>query len=340
MRNHIMRNAFNQVFQPALRGVFPFRVSQLFSQGEAGAWFAPSDIDALFQDTAGTTPVTAAGQPVALARDKSGNSSNAEQGTSGSRPLYAVRPATGTRNLTDYSQVVSATVAPDQGYFANNLTGIRAGSSGVVNDDTQTPEIPFYWRTTATAYQLFGFVPSGSLVSGQTYTLRMRVRSFGTNITSFSAFASSIVSSTGFPVASSDGWKDVTVVFVANGQRILAPTGNNSNWGYVRFQIEAGATATAYQKVATRTNITEAGVKSLPYLTNISADSLNWTAAAGDYTIAYNGAAGAVILDAQALSGATDVMQSTEIYEYIAVDRPLGSAERRRLQDYLNRKLT
>lgn len=44
---------------------------QLFAAGEVGAWYDPSDITTLFQDAAGTTPVTAAGQVVGLMLDKS-----------------------------------------------------------------------------------------------------------------------------------------------------------------------------------------------------------------------------------------------------------------------------
>lgn len=43
----------------------------LFSNGEQGWWFDNSDLSTLFQDSAGTTPVTAAGQPVGLQMDKS-----------------------------------------------------------------------------------------------------------------------------------------------------------------------------------------------------------------------------------------------------------------------------
>ena len=46
-------------------------VSSLFSNGEQGAWYDPSDLTTLFQDAAGTTPVTAVEQPVGLMLDKS-----------------------------------------------------------------------------------------------------------------------------------------------------------------------------------------------------------------------------------------------------------------------------
>lgn len=43
---------------------------KLFNAGEQGFWFDPNDLSTLFQDSAGTTPVTAAGQPVGLMLDK------------------------------------------------------------------------------------------------------------------------------------------------------------------------------------------------------------------------------------------------------------------------------
>lgn len=47
-----------------------FSPYQLFSGGEQGVWFDLNDLTTLFQDSAGTTPVTAAGQPVGLMLDK------------------------------------------------------------------------------------------------------------------------------------------------------------------------------------------------------------------------------------------------------------------------------
>lgn len=64
-----------------------FTPKALFSNSEQGAWYDPSDLTSLFQDSAGTTPVTAAGQPVGLMRDKSGNNNHATQPAAGSRPI-------------------------------------------------------------------------------------------------------------------------------------------------------------------------------------------------------------------------------------------------------------
>ena len=48
-----------------------FTPAALFTTGVNGAWYDPSDFSTMFQDAAGTTPVTAVGQPVGLMLDKS-----------------------------------------------------------------------------------------------------------------------------------------------------------------------------------------------------------------------------------------------------------------------------
>lgn len=59
---------------------------ELFAAGEQGIWYDLSDFSTLFQDSAGTTPVTAAGQPIGKIIDKSGRGNHATQPTAGSRP--------------------------------------------------------------------------------------------------------------------------------------------------------------------------------------------------------------------------------------------------------------
>ena len=46
-------------------------IEALFASGEQGAWYDPSDLSTMFQDSTGTTFVTADGQPVGLILDKS-----------------------------------------------------------------------------------------------------------------------------------------------------------------------------------------------------------------------------------------------------------------------------
>lgn len=51
-------------------------------------WYDISDLTTLFQDAAGTTPVTADGDPVGRINDKSGNSFYCSQSTASARPTY------------------------------------------------------------------------------------------------------------------------------------------------------------------------------------------------------------------------------------------------------------
>lgn len=68
---------------------FPLNpIASLYASREQGAWFDPSDLTTMFQDAAGTTPVTADGQPVGLIRDKSWRSNHASQATTARRPTY------------------------------------------------------------------------------------------------------------------------------------------------------------------------------------------------------------------------------------------------------------
>ena len=61
---------------------------QLFLAGVQGVWFDPSDVSTLFQDAAGTIPVTADGDPDGLIVDSSGNGNGASQSVSSARPTY------------------------------------------------------------------------------------------------------------------------------------------------------------------------------------------------------------------------------------------------------------
>lgn len=65
-----------------------FSPAAIFAAGAGGAWYDPSDIGTLFQDSAGSVPVTAAGQTVGRMLDKSGIGNHATQATAANRPLF------------------------------------------------------------------------------------------------------------------------------------------------------------------------------------------------------------------------------------------------------------
>ena len=78
------------------------------------------------------------------------------------------------------------------------------------------------------------------------------------------------------------------------------------------------------------------GGNGVRYLENVSSDTLNWTAPAGTYTVAYVIPDGTVtVLTSQALSGATNIMLASQVVEYIAVNRALTTEETSGLTAYL-----
>ena len=90
-----------------------FSPARLFASGEEGAWYDPSDLSTLFQDSLGTTPVTTAGQPVGLMLDKS-------QGLT----LGAQAITNGTfATATDWTLTTGAAISGGQLEFSPGSTG-------------------------------------------------------------------------------------------------------------------------------------------------------------------------------------------------------------------------
>ncbi|WP_288076896.1 hypothetical protein [Pseudomonas sp.] len=128
----ITRSITRPVTSPIARGInAAFAVwnpRALFALGEQGVYYDPNDLSTLFQDIAGTTPVTAAGQPVGLMLDKSGYGNHAFQSTAASRPILRQNTTTGAYYLeTDGVDDWMSTAAID---FAGALefslfTGVR-----------------------------------------------------------------------------------------------------------------------------------------------------------------------------------------------------------------------
>jgi hypothetical protein len=66
----------------------PWTPASLFAASKVGAWYDPSDLTTLWQDSGRTTPVTADGDPVGCIDDKSGNGAHWVQASSTLRPVY------------------------------------------------------------------------------------------------------------------------------------------------------------------------------------------------------------------------------------------------------------
>jgi hypothetical protein len=70
--------------------VSPFDPGTVFNPTKVGAFWDPSDISTLFQDRAGTIPVTADGDPVGFVVDKSTGGYNLVAISDAARPVYGV----------------------------------------------------------------------------------------------------------------------------------------------------------------------------------------------------------------------------------------------------------
>jgi hypothetical protein len=95
---------------------FDQQIQKLFANGEQGFYYDPNDLSTLYQDAAGTIPVTAAGQPVGLMLDKSGRNNHAYQSVSASRPILQRNATTGAYYLAfdgadDYLRTASINFA-------------------------------------------------------------------------------------------------------------------------------------------------------------------------------------------------------------------------------------
>jgi len=114
-----------------------FSPASLFAGGAEGAWYDPSDLSTLFQDSAGTTPVTTAGQPVGRMLDNSGRANHAVQATAASRPTYQTGPARATLDKVD--DLLSVTV-PTGGFTG---TMVLATDQGTASYGVNIPSGPY-----------------------------------------------------------------------------------------------------------------------------------------------------------------------------------------------------
>lgn len=160
-------------------------IKSLFGLGEQGFAYDPNDLSTMWQDAAGTIPVTAAGQPVGLMKDKSGRNNHAYQTASASRPILQRNATTGVYYLAfdgtdDFLQTNSIDfTATDK---VSLFTGVRKLS------DATTSVIAEFSANTALTTNSFFLV---GLVSG---ALQFNSRGYGNSTT---------VNSRGFPAPSS-----------------------------------------------------------------------------------------------------------------------------------------
>lgn len=235
------------------------RVSAMFSRGEPGAWYDPSDLSTLFQDSAGTVPVTAVEQPVGLMLDKSGRGNHATQATTTKRPVYSRRV-----NAQIYSEdftnaafrklsvtvTANQAVAPDGTLTANLVEGLNSGESRI-------DSYPTYYGSGLNEQRTISvYVKKGT---ASTVRLDLMVLSYAT-LNLDTGVVSGVVDATASAEALSDGWFRFSLSFMKTNQYhwaslvidgSVATAGSIYLWGW---QEEPGLVATRYQRVNTATD--------------------------------------------------------------------------------------
>lgn len=115
-----------------------------FASSEQGMWYDPSDLSTMFQDSAGTTPVTAVEQPVGRILDKSGRGNHATQATSTARPTLRNRYnlLTQTQDLTQAVWARTNAAPSAQGGLGEHKL-VPTVASGVHGISNSTPLLSF-----------------------------------------------------------------------------------------------------------------------------------------------------------------------------------------------------
>jgi hypothetical protein len=244
-------------------------VLSLFNNNTPGLWYSPSDLTdakiasgltgaaflaaypmtALYQDAAGTTPVTALEQPVGKMLDKSGRGNHAIQSTSANRPVITSR-----KNLLTYTEDFGNAVWTKAGAATVSGSLVTIGGAGDLH------------------YQL-------TVVSGLTYTTSFYAQASGSgtpgykiydvthglDIVAPTSYAASINPSTSTRISVSftipAGCTTIQVVPCLRLAGVVAV--------YLTYsQLEYGTTATRYQRVgaATYGTGTAAGVADYDYV--------------------------------------------------------------------------
>jgi len=136
----------------------PFSPASLFSAGEQGAWYDPSDFSTLFTDSAGTTPVTAVEQFVGLMLDKSkglvGSTKYGEVfGASGAAGNYFSSPDSSAASITgDIDIRIKASLndwTPGlERYLVSKWAATGGGNTSYIVGLTPSGALTLIWSTT------------------------------------------------------------------------------------------------------------------------------------------------------------------------------------------------
>lgn len=237
-------------------------IAAMFASGEQGAWYDPSDLSTMYQDAAGTIPVTAVGQPVGKILDKSGRGNHATQSTTASRPTLSAR----VNLLTKTEQFNDAAWLKTNATIAANAV---VAPDGTTTADTFIPGAGTVFGSSSGVYfNSLNYFSQGVSVAAATYKYRLRVKYAGYDRAQLRVSESSSLGGTN---------QAITRVLLSNGAVLTqAGTGNLTNataacartddgWCDITLTFTSGAAQTLYFGIWAwnTTAITSDGVKGL-----------------------------------------------------------------------------
>ncbi|MFP0549292.1 hypothetical protein ACLDXX_12170 [Acinetobacter baumannii] len=153
-------------------------MKKLFANNEQGFFYDPNDLSTMYQDAAGNIPVTDAGQPVGLIRDKSGRNNHAFATSSATRPILRKNATTGAYYL-EFDGSDDFLVTSSINFTATDKISLFAGvvkfATSVrilceLSADMNTNAGSFYLTAPETADGRYGFKSRGSGLSNAAMT--------------------------------------------------------------------------------------------------------------------------------------------------------------------------
>ena len=212
-------------------------------------------------------------QPITTSWSATIAGNHATQATSTQRPTYGINPIVGTRNLLTYSSWSDA-VAGTPGTAPTGWAfffGTGAQTSLVGGLDAQGAQAI---RFDATVGQRIAYNQQVNVVAGNTYSLSAEVVAVSgaggvvVNIASGTAVgtATNVVTPSTGRVTATYVCTTSGTVGLRLGLGITVGVPGTCSITFKQPQFEVGTTATAYQKVVTQYEVTQAGVPSVSYL--------------------------------------------------------------------------
>ncbi|SDY39586.1 hypothetical protein SAMN05421754_100887 [Nitrosomonas sp. Nm58] len=341
----------------------------LFVNNEQGFWYDPSDFSTMFQDSAGTIPVTSVGQSVGKILDKSGNENHATQATTSKKPILKRQPTSGIRNLLRASGDLLLTIA-------------SGGAWNTSSDWSQISVNPLYPGDKAYQVTNAGVVSSRNISnnigmsSGERDTLSVIIEEAPSNkaaLTTIGLYDSTTLtfsgrinlkwstgtielllgngSQLGYCEKLSDvgpnGGRVFRLVISAitpvgeNRMRFLYPTGTNTNNQSVIIhsaQYETVTeTATAYQQTFGNYDVYEPGFNQVYWLDYDGVDDalVSTNPDLGTNATRARATIGGAVIE-QGLTLGVNLTLSTDNLGLIVINRPLTQDELSALTSYLN----